>query len=120
MSRRAGSGQSGSRRSRAVASGAGAGRGPLVSIRAVEDLACALPHLLGFHPVESLVLVAMEGRRGELTFTMRIDLPEPDDVGPVVEMCATRMAAAAAESVLAFVVTETTGVLPGADLVEAL
>jgi hypothetical protein len=95
----------------------------LVSISAVEDLACALPHLLGFHPVESLVLVAMSAGGGELTFTMRLDLPEPEDLAPVVEMCAARMEAAEADSVLAFVVTESPGLepaLPGADLVEAL
>jgi hypothetical protein len=95
-----------------------------VSVRAIEDLACALPHLLGFHPAESLVLVAMQGRRDELTFTLRLDLPEPDDVGAVAEICAARMEAAAADGVLAFVVTEApdpaTGRLPGVELVEAL
>jgi hypothetical protein len=100
------------------------GRAPVVSVRRIEDLACALPHLLGFHPVESLVLVAMEDPRDELTFTMRLDLPEPGEVDAVVDVCAARMVAADADGVLAFVVTETPdpadGHLPAAELVEAL
>jgi hypothetical protein len=99
-------------------------RGPIVSVRAVEDLVCALPHLLGFPPVESLVLVALEGPRDELTFTLRVDLPVRDEIDAVVEMCAVRMQAADADGVLAFVVTERpdpdAGQLPGIDLVEAL
>ncbi len=99
-------------------------RGPLVSVRAVEDLVCALPHLLGFPPVESLVVVALEGPRDELTFTLRVDLPGPVGFDAVADMCALRMQAAGADGVLAFVVTEApdpaAGRLPGGDLVEAL
>jgi len=92
----------------------------------VEELAGALPHLLGFPPVESLVLVALEGPRGELTFTLRLDLPGPgsEDLDAVADMCAARMEAAAADVVIAFVVTEAPdpapGELPAADVVEAL
>jgi len=97
---------------------------PVVSVSAIEDLACALPHLLGFRPVESLVVVAIEGPRGRLAFTLRLDLPEPGDIDAVVRMCAERMLVAEADEVLAFVVTETgdaaAGQLPGGDLVEAL
>jgi len=103
---------------------AGAGRGPVVSVQDVGDLACALPHLLGFRPVESLVVVALEGPRDELTFTLRLDLPGPADLDAAVEICAARMQAAAADGVLAFVVTEApdavTGQLPGGHLIEAL
>ncbi|MBV9369216.1 MAG: DUF4192 domain-containing protein [Frankiales bacterium] len=95
-----------------------------MSVDAPEDLAGALPHLLGFPPVESLVLVALQGPRGELTFTLRLDLPGPDDLDAVAEMCAARMEAATADAVVAFVVTEApepaNGQLPGTDLVEAL
>ena len=95
-----------------------------MSVTAIEDLACALPHLLGFRPVESLVVVALEGPRDQLTFTLRLDLPEPDDVDAVVDVCAERMLAAGADEVLAFVVTEAAdpvaGQLPGGDLIEAL
>ena len=102
----------------------GSARGPRVSVRNVEDLACALPHLLGFRPAESLVVVALSGPRDELTFTLRLDLPDLPGIDAVVEICAVRMQAAAARGVLAFVVTEApdpaAGQLPGGDLIEAL
>ena len=102
----------------------GLGPVPVVSVRAVEDLASALPHLLGFRPVESLVVVAIEGPRDQLSFTLRLDLPDPIHVEEVAEICAIRMEAAAADAALVFVVTEAAdpaaGVLPGTDLVEAL
>jgi hypothetical protein len=97
---------------------------PAVAVDAVEDLAGALPHLLGFPPVESLVVVALEGPRSELTFTLRLDLPGPGDVAAVADICAARMHAAAADAVIAFVVTQApdpaAGQLPGTELVEAL
>ncbi|QFZ17513.1 DUF4192 domain-containing protein [Saccharothrix syringae] len=40
------------------------------------DLIAAVPHLLGFHPADSLVLLAVE--RGEVALTLRVDLPAPD------------------------------------------
>jgi hypothetical protein len=50
------------------------------------ELVAALPYLLGFHPRESLVLVATGGRRGRrLGLTVRIDLPPPDDVGAAAD-----------------------------------
>ena len=107
-----------------AASRGGRGRGPVVSVSAIEDLAAALPHLLGFRPAESLVLVALTGPRDELTFTLRLDLPDQVDLAEVVAMCAARMAVAEADEVIAFVVTEATdpvaGQLPESDLVEAL
>jgi hypothetical protein len=103
--------------------------GPVIKVRALEDLASALPYLLGFQPRESLVLTALGGRRQEeLTFTMRLDLPDPAAVEEIVTMCAHRMAAAKAASVVAFIVTDRPGndgqlpyaELPYAELVEAL
>lgn len=45
------------------------------------ELVAALPYLLGFHPRESLVLVATGGRSGRrLGLTVRVDLPPPEDV----------------------------------------
>lgn len=40
------------------------------------ELIAALPHLLGFHPRDSLVVVALAGRR--LGLTLRADLPSPE------------------------------------------
>lgn len=39
----------------------------------------AVPYLLGFHPSNSLVALALRGRRHEVVFTMRLDLPPTDE-----------------------------------------
>lgn len=41
------------------------------------ELIAAVPHLLGFHPRDSLVVVALDGRR--LGLTLRADLPPPGE-----------------------------------------
>jgi hypothetical protein len=49
-----------------------------VRVNTPTDLIAALPYLLGFHPRESLVLVATRGRTGgSLGLTLRVDLPPP-------------------------------------------
>lgn len=50
------------------------------------ELVAALPYLLGFHPRESLVLVATGGRSGRrLGLTVRVDLPPPEDIVAVAD-----------------------------------
>jgi hypothetical protein len=44
-----------------------------LSVRSTVDLLAIVPYLLGFHPTESLVVVAM--RRGQMVFAARADLP---------------------------------------------
>jgi hypothetical protein len=68
---------------------------PLVRLGEVGELAAALPHLLGFRPAESLVVVSLRGRPGRagdggrIGLTARIDLPpaayRPVAVGRLVE-----------------------------------
>lgn len=51
---------------------------PPVRLRDPGDVAAALPQLLGFHPAESLVLVALGGAGGgRVGLTVRADLPAP-------------------------------------------
>jgi hypothetical protein len=61
------------------------------------DLVAAVPHLIGFTPADSLVLVALTQGPGTSRFRLgavvRADLPEPDDVPAVVSACARRMGA---------------------------
>lgn len=52
---------------------------PRFSVRSRADLIAAVPYLLGFHPAESVVVVAMRGPR--VTFAARADLA--DLTGPV-------------------------------------
>jgi hypothetical protein len=72
------------------------------------ELVAAVPHLLGFRPAESLVLVAVHGtgRRRRLGVVARADLPPPDDVVAVVDACAQRVVPTAPEEVTAIVVAE--------------
>lgn len=50
---------------------------PKLKLSGPGSLIAAVPHLLGFPPEESLVLVGLRGPRGRLGMTMRVDLP-PD------------------------------------------
>ncbi|MCI4063343.1 DUF4192 domain-containing protein [Micromonospora sp. R77] len=48
---------------------------PRLAVRSPADLIAAVPYLLGFHPTDSVVVVAMRGRR--VVFAARADLPPP-------------------------------------------
>ncbi|MFI6758156.1 DUF4192 domain-containing protein [Micromonospora sp. NPDC050417] len=50
---------------------------PRLTVRSTADLISAVPYLLGFHPADSLVLLAMRDTR--IVFVARGDLPEPGD-----------------------------------------
>lgn len=47
----------------------------LTSLRTLGDLLAVVPYLLGFHPADSLVLIALRDR--QIVFQVRVDLPEP-------------------------------------------
>ncbi|MFD6662768.1 DUF4192 domain-containing protein [Micromonospora chalcea] len=54
---------------------------PRLSVRSPADMVAAVPYLLGFHPADSVVVVAVRGRR--VVFAARGDLPAPGaDPGP--------------------------------------
>lgn len=46
-----------------------------LSVRSPADMVAAVPYLLGFHPADSVVVVAVRGRR--VVFAARGDLPAP-------------------------------------------
>ncbi|WFE51067.1 DUF4192 domain-containing protein [Micromonospora sp. WMMD1155] len=46
-----------------------------LTVRSPADLIAAVPYLLGFHPTDSVVAVALLGR--QIIFAARADLPEP-------------------------------------------
>jgi hypothetical protein len=52
---------------------------PRVSLDTAEAILAAVPHLLGFYPSHSLVVLGLESRRGRVHVTFRYDLPEPPD-----------------------------------------
>lgn len=72
------------------------------------DLVEAVPYLLGFHPEDSLVALAMRGRHRRLAFTMRIDLPDPGaDMAHLADDIADCLARAGAEQAALVVVGNT-------------
>lgn len=89
----------------------------------INDLAHAVPYMLGFNPTDSLVVIALRGPRDRLSFTMRLDLPEPGDYDEVAEMTAIRMEHAGADAAMVFIYTDATdrgGDLPQRELVEVI
>lgn len=58
----------------------------VMRVRDQGELVALVPVLIGFHPTESLVLVATGGRSGRrLGLTVRVDLPAPEHVAAVAE-----------------------------------
>jgi Domain of unknown function (DUF4192) len=56
------------------------------------DLAAALPHLMGFPPRESIVLVGLGGRSGSrVGLTLRVDIPPPDSAARLARAVAARL-----------------------------
>ncbi|AWK11546.1 DUF4192 domain-containing protein [Streptomyces spongiicola] len=47
-----------------------------VVLRGPAELADALPYMLGFHPTDSIVLVALHGRRGRFGGRLRVGIPQ--------------------------------------------
>jgi hypothetical protein len=91
------------------------------------ELLAAVPHLLGFRPAASLVLMAVHGTedgapRRRLGVVARADLPAPDDVEAVVAGCAARMVPTGPSEVVAVVVAdaEPAGAPPRADVADAV
>ena len=95
---------------------------PVARLRGPGDLAAALPHLCGFVPAESLVVVALHGPRSRVGLTMRVDLPARDHEGLLVRDLAARLAAAGADEAMVVLLTdaEARGGLPRARLVRRL
>ncbi|MEH1164959.1 DUF4192 domain-containing protein [Micromonospora sp. CPCC 205539] len=50
---------------------------PRLAVRSPADLLAAVPYLLGFHPADSVVAVALRGR--QIIFAARADLPDPSE-----------------------------------------
>jgi hypothetical protein len=68
-----------------------------LTVRSPADLIAAVPYLLGFHPADSMVVVALRGRR--VVFAARGDLPDPGtDPRPAAQHLAEVIARQGTES----------------------
>jgi len=54
---------------------------PRVRLSFLADILAAVPHLLGFHPARSLVVIGAGGPRDRVKLGFRYDLPDPPDAG---------------------------------------
>jgi hypothetical protein len=57
-----------------------------ITLQTPTDLLAAVPYMLGFHPADSVVAIGLARQR--VTFTVRTDLPPPDDVDAVADQIA--------------------------------
>ncbi|MEV4540075.1 DUF4192 domain-containing protein [Micromonospora echinaurantiaca] len=91
---------------------------PRLAVRSPADLIAAVPYLLGFHPADSVVVVAMRGRR--ITFAARADLPEPaSEADPPARHLAGVIARQQADSATVIGYGPATRVTPAVDAVRA-
>jgi Domain of unknown function (DUF4192) len=73
---------------------------PRIRLSSPSDVLAAVPHLLGFHPAQSLVVIGAGGTRDRIELGFRYDLPDPPDAqatqriaGHAVAVLAQRRAA---------------------------
>lgn len=63
--------------------------GQQITLRGPAELADALPYLMGFHPDDSVVMVALHGGRGRFGGRLRLGIPQvPGEWGPIAEQLA--------------------------------
>ncbi|MFJ8016844.1 DUF4192 domain-containing protein [Streptomyces sp. NPDC096339] len=79
---------------RPSANTAGAATEPQITLRSPAELADALPYMLGFHPTDSLVMVAVHGEGGRFGGRLRVGIPtataEWEDTARQVADCLIR------------------------------
>lgn len=81
---------------------------PTVRVDDPGDLVAGLPHLLGYRPRESVVLMSLGGKSGRrVGLTVRADLPAPEHARELASWLAERLATDRPRRALAFVVSET-------------
>jgi hypothetical protein len=59
--------------------GAAMTRPQTLRVGGLDELPTLVPHLVGFHPDDSLVLIGLRGERSRVVVTVRVDLPPPDE-----------------------------------------
>lgn len=94
-----------------------------VRLTSPADLTAVVPHLLGFTPTQSLVVMSLRRPRGRLGLTMRFDLPGPELHGRLAQEVVARLIHDKAVWAAALIYTDqspTTAGLPRRDLAELI
>lgn len=76
-----------------------------IRISESADLLVAVPHLLGFHPVDSLVVIGLHGREPRsIGLTLRVDLPPPQQYDLLADQLAMPLAERRTDGVILVIV----------------
>lgn len=78
----------------------------VVKLNSPADILGVLPHRVGFHPTESLVVVCLHGPRLRDRLVMRLDLPEPHHDHRLAEEVESRLTERGADGAVLVVYTE--------------
>jgi hypothetical protein len=57
-----------------------------IRVSSVAGFLAVVPHLLGFHPDQSMVVVGLNAQRGRIMLAFRYDLPDPPDAAKAREI----------------------------------
>ena len=96
---------------------------PRIRIGGPEEIVAAMPHLLGFHPAESVVAIGLRGRRARVCLALRVDLPAAEHEPGLAALVTDHLRRCGATAVILLIVTEATtpaGELPRPALVNEL
>lgn len=94
---------------------------PRILLRTPAQLAAAIPYLVGFCPVESLVLIGLAGESSsKVVVTMRVDLPARAYCHEAALAVVGYLTVAGADTAMLVVVTEHTDPRPRQDVLDAL
>ena len=93
---------------------------PIARLTSPTDMVRLVPHLCGFVPAESLVVVSLRGPRRRVGLSIRVDLPPPEAVGELAADVAARLRWDGATQALLVVYTAEEGALVRADLVDTV
>lgn len=85
---------------------------PVVRLRSPADVLTAVPYLLGFHPTDSLVAIALTAPRRRIGFVARVDLPPPEHLIDTLEMLEAPLVRERAAEALLVVYGAVTGLWP--------
>ena len=93
---------------------------PVVRLSAPGEVIAALPHLCGFVPTESVVVLSLHPPRSRVGLVVRLDLPQRSAAAQAADLLVDRVATDSPEQVVVVICTDRPGRLPHRALVDRL